>query len=50
MEWNMQNSGKSAPVMASDDVADTRRRFAAIVAGLLLGIAAVRGPRGEGTP
>jgi hypothetical protein len=50
MEWNMQNSGKSAPVMASDDVADTRRRFAAIVAGLLLGIAAVRGPRRAGTP
>jgi hypothetical protein len=50
MEWNMQNSGKSAPVMASDDVADTRRRFAAIVAGLLLGIAAVPGPRRAGTP
>ena len=46
----MQNTGKSASVMVSDDVADTRRRFAAIVAGLLLGIAEVLGPRRAGIP
>jgi hypothetical protein len=46
----MQNGGKSAPVMASDDVVDTCRRFAPIVAGLLLGTAAVLEPRGPGTP
>jgi hypothetical protein len=45
----MQNTGKSAPVMVSD-VADTRRRFASIVDGLMFGSAAVPGPRRAGTP
>jgi len=49
MESNMQNSGKLAQVTASDEIADTFRRFAAMLAGLLLGTAAVRGSRRAGT-
>ena len=50
MESNMQNRGKSARPMASDDIADMWRRVAAIVAGNLLGTGAVPGSRGAGTP
>ena len=39
-----------APAAAGQNIADTCRRFAAIVARLLLGTAAVRGSRGAGTP
>jgi hypothetical protein len=39
-----------APAAAGQDIADACRRFAAIVAGRLLGTAAVRGSRGAGTP
>jgi hypothetical protein len=46
----MQNRGKSARPMASDDITDMWRRVAAIVAGNLLGTAAVGGSRGAGTP
>ena len=49
MESNMQNSGKLAQVTASDEIAVTFRRFAAMLAGLLLGTAAVRGSRRAGT-
>ena len=50
MESNMQNRGKSARPMASDDIADMWRRIATIVAGNLLGTGAVPGSRGAGTP
>jgi len=49
MESNMQNSGKLAQVTASDEIAVTFRRFAAMLAGLLFGTAAVRGSRRAGT-
>ena len=39
-----------ARAAAVQDIADTCRRFAPIVAGLLLGTAAVLEPRGPGTP
>ena len=39
-----------APAAAGQRIADTCRRFAAIVAGPLLGTAAVRGSRGAATP
>jgi hypothetical protein len=46
----MHKGGKSAHLTARDDFADMCRRLAAIVAGLLLGTAAVVGSRGTGTP
>ena len=45
----MQNRGKSAQLMAREDVADTWRRLA-IVAGHLLRTAAVPGSYWDGTP
>jgi hypothetical protein len=46
----MQNRGKSAPPMASTDIADMWRRVATIVAANMLGTGAVPGSRGAGTP
>jgi hypothetical protein len=50
MESNMHKRGMSAQLTARDDFAGMCRPLAAIVAGLLLGTAAVPGSRGAGTP